>query len=290
MELGTKACGAFAIKSATLGEVEAVVATLNVVDRDAEVILPGAIPDGTPVKLSGYGHDAMFGAAPVGKGTLATRGEQVVFTGRFFMSTQRGLESFATLKELGGNQEWSFGFRVLESDRAPEAWARRGAVRLLKRLEPFEVSPVIVGAGIGTGTLSAKRADPGATSAAVAEELAKSVAREARLFGVRYPPPAEVMKFIAFAADRLAIPVERMPQIRMVSAFPNALQVGSYVPAKHEILVRANRKGLDLRRTLAHELAHAKEALDGREHSEAFAMTAAEEIVAAWRRFSWEDA
>jgi hypothetical protein len=155
-DLSTKAFGAFDIKDADKGEVEAIIATLNVVDRDREVILPGAIPDGTPVKLSGYGHSAMYGEAPVGKGYLVTKGDKIHFKGSFFLGTQRGAEAFATAKALGSDQEWSFGFRIVEAANATEEWLKQGALRILQKLAAFEVSPVIVGAGIGTQTLALK--------------------------------------------------------------------------------------------------------------------------------------
>lgn len=180
-DMEIKSFGAFDIKDADKGEVEAVVATLNVVDRDREVILPGAISDGTPVKLSGYGHSAMFGEAPVGKGHLFTKGDRVHFKGTFFLGTQRGAEAFATAKALGPDQEWSFGFRVLEAVTATEDWVKQGALRLLQKLAPFEVSPVIVGAGIGTQTLAMKHddADAEALAAQAAAQLAAVEAKAA---------------------------------------------------------------------------------------------------------------
>lgn len=151
-----KAFGALEIKDADKGEVEAIIATTETVDRDHEVILKGAIPDGAKVKLSGYGHGAMFGEMPVGKGTLHNDGSKVIFRGKFFISTPRGREAFDTLKEFGSDQEWSFGFRVLDAENASEEWLKQGAFRVLKKLEPFEVSPVLLGAGIGTRTIKIK--------------------------------------------------------------------------------------------------------------------------------------
>jgi hypothetical protein len=84
------------------GHVEAVIATLNVVDRDHDVILPGAIKDGAHVTLSDYGHSTVIsGTLPVGKGTLQTKGNKVVFKGRYFMSTDREAEAFRTIQEMG---------------------------------------------------------------------------------------------------------------------------------------------------------------------------------------------
>ena len=155
-DLATKAFGALEIKDADKGEVEAVVATLNTVDRDREVILPGAIKDGAKVKLSAYGHGAVFGSLPVGKGALHINKDSVVFRGKYFLSTSAGRDAFETLKGFGGDQEWSFGFRVIDAENASDEWTKQGAFRVLKKLEPFEVSPVLMGAGVGTRTVAMK--------------------------------------------------------------------------------------------------------------------------------------
>lgn len=152
----TKGVGTLEIKDAEKGEVTAVVATLGVVDKDREVILPGAIKDGARVKLSLYGHGAVFGDAPVGKGTLSMNGDRVLFNGQFFMTTSRGNEAFRTIKELGPDQEWSIGYRVVKWSEPNDEWRAKGAMRILEKLDVFEVSPVIIGAGEDTGTVAVK--------------------------------------------------------------------------------------------------------------------------------------
>lgn len=161
-----KALGPFEIKNEETGDVEAIIATLNVVDKDFEVITDGAIKDGSKVKLSAYGHDAMWGETPVGKGALHIEDDKVVFKGKFFLTTQRGTEAFRTLKEMGREQEWSFGFRVLKSEDPGDEWRAKGARRILTKLDAFEVSPVIVGAGVGTHTVVVKEAEDPAVAAA----------------------------------------------------------------------------------------------------------------------------
>lgn len=181
-DLELKELGALEIKDAEKGEVEAVIATLGVVDRDYDVISPDAIKDGAKVKMSAYGHDLMFGGEmPVGRGSLHVEGDKAVFKGKLFLSTQRGREAFDVLKEMGKDQEWSFGFRVLGSEVPDDAWREKGARRILTKLDAFEVSPVLIGAGVGTRTLAVKEADEAAQKAAdearrVQEETA---AREA---------------------------------------------------------------------------------------------------------------
>jgi len=167
-DLEMKSFGPFEIKSEDRGEVVAVVATLGVVDKDGDVIQPGAFPPGgAKVKLSGYSHDVITeGAAPVGKGIVYEEDGRAIFKGQFFMSTQRGREAFLTTKELGAEGEWSFGFpKAVKTAEMTDDWRAKGAKRIIAGLQPIEASPVFVGAGWGTGTLLTKSADgePGPT-------------------------------------------------------------------------------------------------------------------------------
>ena len=173
------------IKDAAKGEVSAVIATLGVIDRDGDIIRKGAIPDGSKVAMSAYGHDAVWGNRPVGKGTLSTKGDQVIFDGRLFLNTADGRDTFEVLKEMGSDQEWSFGFRVMGYEVPTEEEQKQGAYQVLTKLDAFEVSPVLIGAGIGTRTLAVKQADgdptplgekvdPPAPTPAVEEEVAKA--------------------------------------------------------------------------------------------------------------------
>lgn len=171
-EFETKTFGAFEIKDAEAGEVTAIVATLGVVDKDGDVLLPGSFPSSAAVKMSGYSHDVVLdGAAPVGKGTISVDGDKAVFRGKFFLSTQRGRESFNMVKELGADGEWSFGYpRGVQTTALTDDWRAKGARRLITGLQPIEASPVFVGAGVGTGTLMTKAADDAALAAQAAAE------------------------------------------------------------------------------------------------------------------------
>ena len=187
----------FEIKDAEKGEVEAIVATLGVVDKDEDIITKDAIADGSKVLMSAYGHDAVFGARPAGKGKLHIEGNRVVFKGRVFLSTTDGRDTFECLKEMGADQEWSFGFRILGAEVPTDEQRKQGARRILTKLNAFEVSPVIVGAGVGTRTTGVKAAEPApdpaieakrpADEQAAARELAAINARADRAFarGIR---------------------------------------------------------------------------------------------------------
>lgn len=156
--LEIKAFGCFEIKDAQKGDIEAIIATLGVVDKDEDIITATAIDDGAKVSMSSYGHDAVFGTAPVGKGRLFVEGTKAVFKGRVFLNTTRGRDTFELLKEMGGDQQWSFGFRILGAEVPTDEQRKLGARRILTKLDAFEVSPVIVGAGVGTRTLGVKGA------------------------------------------------------------------------------------------------------------------------------------
>lgn len=180
-EIERKDLGALEVKDAEKGEVEAIIATLGVVDRDYEVITESAIKNGSKVTMSGYGHDAVFGATPVGKGALHIEKDKVVFRGKLFMGTARGKETLSVLKEMGSEQEWSFGFRVMGSEVPDEDWQKKGARRILTKLDAFEVSPVLIGAGIGTQTVAAKEADEEAQRVKAEQEAAAAKAEEERI-------------------------------------------------------------------------------------------------------------
>jgi hypothetical protein len=75
------------------------------------------------------------------------------------MNTTKGRDTFNVIKGLGSLMEWSYGFDVLEKSEGkfPEGDENGKDVRFLKSLKVHEVSPVILGAGENTRTLSAKR-------------------------------------------------------------------------------------------------------------------------------------
>lgn len=159
-----KGIGPLTVENDERGEVTAIVATIGVVDRDGDVFLPGSIREGTKVKLSDYSHSIVLeGAPPAGLGAISVKGDDVILRGRFFMSTQRGAESFRTVKELGEDGEWSVGFpkvSVKTASMTPE-WRAKGAERLIAEAVLVEASPVFRGAGIGTRTLAVKEEKPG---------------------------------------------------------------------------------------------------------------------------------
>ncbi len=150
-----KALTGVEIKDAEKGTVEAVFATLDVVDHDGDVTVKGAFTDGQPVRISAYGHKTWEGALPVGRGVIRSGEKEAVLEGRFFMGSDVGRNTFEVVKEMGDLQQWSYGFDVDDSTNEE----REGKdVRVLRKLTVHEVSPVLLGAGVGTRTLVVKNA------------------------------------------------------------------------------------------------------------------------------------
>ena len=145
------------IKDADRGEVTAIFSTFDVVDSDGDVTRPGAFEDGAEVPISAYGHTSWQGMLPVGKATIRQTATQAILEGRFFMDTQAGRDTFTVVKELGGLGQWSYGFDVVKQSFG-EFEGRQ--VRFLEEVRVHEVSPVLVGAGVGVRTLAAKSASP----------------------------------------------------------------------------------------------------------------------------------
>lgn len=143
------------VKDAEAGTVEAVFATFNVKDSDWDVTMPGAFENGAAALISAYGHKSWAGLLPVGKGTITATDTEAVFTGQFFMDTIGGQDTFKTVKATGELQEWSYGYDPVRYSYGEHAGER---VRFLEQIKVHEVSPVMLGAGVGTRTLSAKGA------------------------------------------------------------------------------------------------------------------------------------
>ncbi|WP_034157915.1 HK97 family phage prohead protease [Sphingomonas sp. ERG5] len=136
------------------------IAQLSAVDNDDDTYLPGAFS----WKVGGYqwasilpAHDRR--AMPFGKARVYEDGDYAFAELRLNLETQAGRDWHSALKfDLATGQpvqEWSYGFETIDADFQQRGNSR---VRLLKRLDVHEVSPVLKGAGIHTGTVSIKSA------------------------------------------------------------------------------------------------------------------------------------
>lgn len=171
MSIETKTFTGVEIKDAAKGTVRAVFATLGVIDKDGDVVMKGAIPDGAEVVISAYSHTSWKGSLPVGKGTIHEVGDEAILDGEFFMKTTHGVDTFETVKGLGGLGEWSFSLQNVKASRGE---IDGKTARLLSSIEVKEVSPVLVGAGVDTRTLEVKSADQKQLTSTIARMLAEA--------------------------------------------------------------------------------------------------------------------
>jgi len=144
------------VKDEAKGQVSAVFSTFNVIDKDGDLTLPGAIKDGTPVVISSYGHQSHYGALPVGKGVIRTTDTEAILDGEFFMDTAHGADAFKVVKSLSddGLQEWSYSLHNVTRKSVETDAGRHWVIEDIGTIK--EVSPVLIGAGVNTRTLSAK--------------------------------------------------------------------------------------------------------------------------------------
>lgn len=144
------------LKADKPGSFTARIATLNVVDKQGDETLPGAIEEGKEILVSAYMHGSWTGgkdSLPIGKAVLRETETEILGDGEFNLKTETGREHYETIKFSGGLQEWSYGFKVDESTEEQRDGHR---VRILEKITIFEMAPVLKGAGTDTGTLSIK--------------------------------------------------------------------------------------------------------------------------------------
>ena len=138
------------------GKVSAVFSVFNTLDSDGDVVVPEAIKSGFK-----SGSVPMVWAhkwdMPIGKGEIKQDGDKATFEGSFFMDTESGKEAYNLVKAMGDLQQWSFGYRVNDSERGKfKSGDKEIDARYLKDLSVYEVSPVLVGANQETYTMAIK--------------------------------------------------------------------------------------------------------------------------------------
>ena len=110
--------------------------------------------------LAAHDHRTM----PIGKGRVYEEGDEALAEFKLNLDSATAREWHAALKfDLADGhplQDWSYGFKVLDAGFEERDGAR---IRVLKRLAVHEISPVVLGAGVGTRTVAMKaKADPSA--------------------------------------------------------------------------------------------------------------------------------
>jgi len=143
------------------GSFTARIVTLDAIDKDGDVTISKAFPN-KKVLVSAYQHGSWQGALPVGKADFREEDSSILGLGELNLKTIAGREHYETLKFAPELIEWSYGFKVLQqgSDKEIDDWSKDhdGArpARILKKVDPFEISPVLLGAGVNTATLAIK--------------------------------------------------------------------------------------------------------------------------------------
>lgn len=155
----------------------AIISTMNVVDSDGDVVVPGAFGEQIVPMIPTHSWQS----APIGKASIKESGETAIAEFKLNLETALGSDWYKSLKFDMDNppvrQEYSYGFSVIEESRG-EFDGR--TVRFLKKLKVHEISPVLVGAGIGTTTLALKEGKQSKLEddiAIVRENIEKLIAR-----------------------------------------------------------------------------------------------------------------
>ena len=188
-----KGATALTIKDADKGEVEAVVATLNVIDKDGDVILPGFIGTQNVAILRSH----QWATWPVGKGVITDEdGKEAKFSGRINLDVEEGRTAFDVLKFQAELQEWSWGFSPKKGSVVPGEHDGHDVTYLgplpdgSVGSDVYEVSPVLVGAGENTRTTALKGIQPGGSGPL--DEQVDSVLAAVKDLLDRYGPLADL--------------------------------------------------------------------------------------------------
>ncbi len=156
------------------------IATLSAVDHDGDTYAKGAFGDQQVLILAGHS----WAGVPLGKGRVFEKGDFAFTEFKLNLDTSAGAEWHKALKFDMANgdplTEWSYGFKIVQSTDE----VRDGkSVRVLEKLDIFEVSPVIKGAGVGTHTVAMKGRSEFLTDANDLIEFAERLAAERKAEG-----------------------------------------------------------------------------------------------------------
>jgi len=122
-------------------------------DHDGDVTLKGAFgAQEVPIVPA---HD--WKSVPLGRASISESGDDVLALLKFNLDVPAAADWFKALKfdHATGTpmQEYSYGYEILSAEKGEKDGK---PVQFLKSLKAIEVSPVLLGAGIGTRTLDVK--------------------------------------------------------------------------------------------------------------------------------------
>ncbi|MET7718017.1 hypothetical protein [Streptomyces sp. NPDC005407] len=205
------------------GKVVAVICKLGEIDKEGDIVRRGSV--GTQrVVISDWNHSSHGENKPVGRGVIKEQGDELVFSGEFFLATDAGRDAFGTLKEAPELIAWSIGYDVLDSTTG----GMTGARRILTRLKIREVSMCLISAG-SSRTLSVKTSDSLNEIAtrtklrAIRDRLAKSMERSySELASWAVPPGIRAAAELGVQATATRLGMD-----------PNAIKI-RYVSEEHD--------------------------------------------------------
>lgn len=195
------------------------IATLSAVDADGDTYAPGAFGEQHVKVLPA--HDTM--AVPLGRARLYEEGDEALADFQLNLATTAGKDWHAALKfdfDSGRPlQEWSYGFRVIEADTETRDGER---VRVLKKLKVHEISPVVLGAGAGTGTLAMKSRQPFAAQLDAAIEEMRDIVERAKSVGTLRAEQGRKQTLAEARLDQLAALKSELEAVIRAGRAPNA--------------------------------------------------------------------
>jgi hypothetical protein len=159
------------------GSFVARIATLNVRDKDNDITIAGAFPQGKTVLISAYMHGSWSGKLPIGKAVIKEVGDEVIAEGQFNLKMAEGRDTYEAVKFAPELQEWSYGFYPI---KASDGTGDSTGCRILEQVDVKEISPVLVGAGVNTGVLAIK-SEGQSLEAQVEEALAANTTVSTRI-------------------------------------------------------------------------------------------------------------
>lgn len=138
------------------GKGSAVFATLNVVDKDGDLTIPGAFGE----QMAKFVGAHNWGEPSIGGSKVREEGNLAIADFQINLDMAAGQEWYKSLKFNFDNQipqEFSYGFDVLKDSYRDEGGRR---IRVLEEMKVHEVSPVMIGAGVNTHLRSMKGSRP----------------------------------------------------------------------------------------------------------------------------------
>lgn len=142
------------------GTGTAKIATLNVIDSDGDVTRPGAFGEQLVMVMPAH----TWSNPALGKARIYEKGNDVLADFMLNLKTDHGRNWYETLKFDFENgkplHQWSYGYDAIDSERGQHEGQN---VRFLNVLKVHEISPLILGAGVDTGTVNIKGGDKRAT-------------------------------------------------------------------------------------------------------------------------------